>query len=304
MRHLKITTAELAEICRVSQGTVDRALNNRPGIKNETRKRILSTAKLYGYREHISGTANDGISGQIGLIVFDLNNEYFSSLIMEIERLLTQMGLCAVVMMTHYDQTREIECIRNMYNIGVKGIVLWSVNSGDEFNSYLKMFDIPIVAAGNNTGGIPYVGIDDFAAMRDMTLYLLNTGYTNLVYFSPALRYPNAYAQKLRYDGFLSAAGAAHTVVTDISEISNSYGEDTAIICSTDYYAFQVYLKNKNVKITGFDNLDAIERYGINIDSVGYSVPEIAKAAIDIIVSEKTSGVIVDHRIVKHNQTF
>ena len=56
----------------------------------------------------------------------------------------------------------------------------------------------------------------------------------------------------------------------------------------------------KNVKIVGFDNLDAIEKYKINIDSVGYSIPEIARLAVDIIVGKKNSGVIVNHRIVEH----
>ena len=49
----KMSTAKLAEICGVSQGTVDRALNNRGGIKPETRDRILRIAKEYGYRPNI-----------------------------------------------------------------------------------------------------------------------------------------------------------------------------------------------------------------------------------------------------------
>ena len=36
MRFSKITTTQLARICGVSQGTVDRALNNRGGINPET----------------------------------------------------------------------------------------------------------------------------------------------------------------------------------------------------------------------------------------------------------------------------
>lgn len=50
MNNLRITTAELARLCSVSQGTVDRALNNRSGIKAETKERILKTAAQYGFR--------------------------------------------------------------------------------------------------------------------------------------------------------------------------------------------------------------------------------------------------------------
>ena len=48
MNHLRITTAELAQICGVSQGTVDRALNNRTDINAETKQRIINAAKQYG----------------------------------------------------------------------------------------------------------------------------------------------------------------------------------------------------------------------------------------------------------------
>lgn len=301
MNHLKITTAELSKICGVSQGTVDRALNNRADINSETKKRIVSIAKQYGYRKYIDSDVENKSVGQIGIIVFNLNNEYFSKLITETEFILRELGFSAVIMMTHYDKQYEIECIRNMYNMGVQGIVLCSVNSGSEFNNYLNLFDIPIVAVGNNIGSVPYVGIDDFCAMRDMTEKLLAEGYTDLIYFSPALKYKDAYAQKSRYEGFLDAVSdRKYGLVTDIDQIEECYNDKTAVICSTDYYAFQVYFKAKNAKIVGFDNLDAIKQYKLNIDSVGYSFSEIARAAIDIIVGKKSGSFTVAHKIIEH----
>ncbi len=301
MNHLKITTAELSKICGVSQGTVDRALNNRADINSETKKRIIAIAKQYGYRKYIDSDVENKSVGQIGIIVFNLNNEYFSKLITETEFILRELGLSAVIMMTHYDKQYEIECIRNMYNMGVQGIILCSVNSGSEFNNYLNLFDIPIVAVGNNIGSIPYVGIDDFCAMRDMTEKLLAEGYTDLIYFSPALKYKDADAQESRYEGFLNAVSdRKYSLVTDIDQIAECYNDKTAVICSTDYYAFQVYFKAKNAKIVGFDNLDAIQQYKLNIDSVGYSVSEIARSAIDIIVGKKSGNFTVAYKIIEH----
>ena len=301
MNHLRITTAELAQICGVSQGTVDRALNNRTDINAETKQRIINAAKQYGYREYVDSKTEIKTAGQIGIIVFNLNNEYFSKLITETEFILRELGFSAVIMMTHYDKQYEIECIRNMYNMGVKGIILCSVNSGDEFKNYLNLFDIPIVAVGNNIGSVPYVGIDDFCAMRDMTEKLMAEGYTDLIYFSPALKYKDAYAQESRYEGFLNAVSdRKYTLVTDIDQIEECYNDKTAVICSTDYYALQVYFKAKNAKIVGFDNLDAIKKYKLNIDSVGYSVSEIARSAIDIIVGKKSGNFTVAYKIIEH----
>ena len=301
MNHLRITTAELAQICGVSQGTVDRALNNRTDINAETKQRIINAAKQYGYREYVDSKTEIKTAGQIGIIVFNLNNEYFSKLITETEFILRELGFSAVIMMTHYDKQYEIECIRNMYNMGVKGIILCSVNSGDEFKNYLNLFDIPIVAVGNNIGSVPYVGIDDFCAMRDMTEKLMAEGYTDLIYFSPALKYKDAYAQESRYEGFLNAVSdRKYSLVTDIDQIEECYNDKTAVICSTDYYALQVYFKAKNAKIVGFDNLDAIKKYKLNIDSVGYSVSEIARLAIDIIVGKKSGNFTVAYKIIEH----
>lgn len=301
MNHLRITTAELAQICGVSQGTVDRALNNRTDINAKTKQRIINAAKQYGYREYVDSKTEIKTAGQIGIIVFNLNNEYFSKLITETEFILRELGFSAVIMMTHYDKQYEIECIRNMYNMGVQGIILCSVNSGSEFNNYLNLFDIPIVAVGNNIGSVPYVGIDDFCAMRDMTEKLLAEGYTDLIYFSPALKYKDAYAQKSRYEGFLNAVSdRKYSLVTDIDQIEEFYNDKTAVICSTDYYAFQVYFKAKNAKIVGFDNLDAIKQYKLNIDSVGYSISEIARLAIDIIIGKKSGNFTVAYKIIEH----
>ena len=300
MKNLKISTAMIAKICNVSQGTVDRALNNRSDIKAETKQKILEVARQYGYREYVS-TQPEKIIGQIGIVVFNLKNEYFSELITEVEYVLRKEGLGATVMMSHYDAQYEIECIRNLYNMGVKGIILCSVNSGPEFENYLKLFDIPIVLVGNRINSLPYVGIDDSKAMREMTQYVLETNPKNITYFSPALNYPDAFAQRARFEGFLSAIGdKKYSVIKDINDIKENYEETETIICSNDYYALKVYFKAKNAKVFGFDNIKDIDKYKLSIDSVGYLASEIANAAIDIIKHNKKESVIVKHYIVKH----
>lgn len=300
MKSLEITTSQIAKICNVSQGTVDRALNNRPGIKAETKEKILRVAKKYGYREFVQAQACE-IAGQIGVIVFNLNNEYFSELLTELEYTLREENLGMVMMMSHYDKDYEIECIRNLYNMGVKGIILCSVNNGTDFDNYLKLFDIPIVSVGNRVESIPYVGIDDFKAMREMSLEVLKEQPKNIVYFSPALNYSDAFAQRLRYEGFLSVVGdAEYSIVTNLDDIKLHYDEKTTVICSSDYYALKVYFKGCDAKIVGFDSISIIDKYKIAIDSVGYSMSDIARSAIDIIKNNGKDDIIVEHYIAKH----
>ena len=221
MKNMSITTSELAKICNVSQGTVDRALHDRSDIKAETKQKILDVAKRFGYRD-VAIQSPHAFVGQIGVIVCDLDNENFSELLTEIEYVSREEGYVSTIMLTHYNPQYEIECIRRMYNMGVKGIILCCVNFSAEFENYLKLFDIPIVAVGYNPGFLPYVGIDNFVAMQEMTLYALECSPQNVVYFSPALNHYDAYAQKLRYEGFLNTIGAAkYSVVTDIKDIKH-----------------------------------------------------------------------------------
>ena len=81
-RFSKITT-QLARICGVSQGTLDRTLHNRDGINPKTRDRILKIAKEYDYHQivQVPGKANSML---IGVILFDFYNEYFSKLDMSL----------------------------------------------------------------------------------------------------------------------------------------------------------------------------------------------------------------------------
>ena len=69
MKNLQISTSHIAKICDVSQGTVDRALNNRVGINASTKEKILSVARQYGYRQHID-TQPDKITGQIEQVIY------------------------------------------------------------------------------------------------------------------------------------------------------------------------------------------------------------------------------------------
>ena len=298
MKPVRISISELAKISGVSPGTVDRALNNRKDINSETKEKILKIAKEYGYRPQINDES-DAIKGQVGIIVFNLENEYFAKLVTELEKILQSINYGAAIMLSHGDKSKEIECIRSLYNMGVDGIVMCPVNGGREFANYIGLFDIPIVTTGNNIG-LPYVGVDDFTAMKEFVAEVLDGDFERIIYFSPALENPEAYAQQLRYEGFLAAAdGRAFEVVTNQEEIPEICDEKTLIVCSSDYYASKVYFKVEKAVITGFDNIDALNRYRLNISSVGYSMKEIAEGVMEIIMGKQKNNKYVAHYIAK-----
>ena len=56
-RIMPVTIKQIAELANVSRGTVDKVLNDRPGVKSETRDKILQIAKELNYQPNFLGKA-------------------------------------------------------------------------------------------------------------------------------------------------------------------------------------------------------------------------------------------------------
>ncbi|MBO5109939.1 MAG: LacI family DNA-binding transcriptional regulator [Clostridia bacterium] len=304
-RFSNISTTQIARICGVSQGTVDRALHNRPGVNPETRERILAVAREYGYAPGISEKARFGEHSMlIGAVLYDLYNEYFSKLAMSLTEVARQAGYSIIFLFSEKKIEEEKAAVDYFHFIGVDGILLFSVGSDDsEYLSYLKSIKRPLVTIGNRLNGIAHVGIDDEAAMYDLTQEIARTAEEGeLQYFSPvvakALNKDNA--QLLRLRGFMRAAeelGRDYKIVTDEEELSPKTG---GIICSTDHYllrAVGALGRDIEAKLAGFDNTSVPKRLNIRAASVEYSTDEIAEETIKYLLGRPYNARI-SHRIV------
>ena len=308
-RKTPVTTAMLAKLCGVSQGTVDRALHDRAGIKPATREQILSVAKEYGYRPNIHAQSLvSGKSSVIGIVVFDLYNDYFSEMIMNLENVISQENLHSVIMFSEKNMNREKECIQALYAMGADGLILCPVNGGEAFGRYLNALGIPVVTVGNRVPGIPYVGVDNYRAMYELTKYRIAQGYRKLHYYAPVLSRigSNIDAQEQRYQGFQAAAKEANVSYDlftrqpeNLSELC--HGQDTAVFASTDHYALRlIYAGIPANQLSGFDAINALSRYCIPLVTVGSNFSQTAS----VIVSMLTGDLPAADRIIPHNILF
>ena len=301
-RFSKITTTQLARICGVSQGTVDRALHNRDGINPETRARILEIAKEYDYRPNIQ-MDNQAGSMLIGVVLFDLFNEYFSKLAMSLVKEARKFGYSIVFQFSEKEENNEKKALEYFDYIGVDGIVLFSVGSDkEEYKNYLYSLKKPIVLIGNKLFDLPFVGIDDMKAMSDLSRkFAENMPSGDILYFAPVLKKQlhSSNAQRMRLAGFVQAMKTlkkSYRIVTDVEELSNCAG----IICATDYYVLQAlkHLGNpKNVHIAGFDNISVLKDIPVRVLSVEYSTDKIAEETINYILGRKYTSK-VEHGLI------
>lgn len=297
--NFRLTTAQLAQICGVSQGTVDRALNGRAEIRPETRARILRVAAEYGYRPEPTGTR------MIGVLVFDLENAYFSGLITELERCAQTTDASVIVMLSHKDPVRERQCLERLYRTGADGIVLCPIRTGAEYTAYLRSFHVPVVTVGNRLDGIPHVGIDDFAAMTDVTRYVCGHGYDRLIYVSPKLPTDpsiNADAPTARYRAFCAAARRPYTVVDSPEAVPDALepGVRNAVICATDDYALSLWQlsRARGFGLTGFDGLTLLDQMRIPLDTVVADRAVAAQGVLNALTQPNPRGVTVPHRLI------
>lgn len=300
-----ISTTTLAKICGVSQGTVDRALNNRDGISAKTKEKILSVAKEYGYRPNIHARCiAGGKSHLIGVVVFDVYNQYFSDILINIEEISRKSNYSTVVMFTGKDAEQEINCIKNLYDMSVDGIVLCPINSGENYENFLKSLQIPIITIGNKLKNFPYVGIDNFSAVYDTVKYIKDKGYKKLIYIKPKLVESNTTAQTERVFAFKDICEKLNSeyIITNLENIETlTINESDAIICPTDIYAIKLLpLANKyNAGLIGFDNIHIIDELNLKLDSVSYDVYATANVITDYIINNNKEISAISHKIIK-----
>ena len=316
MQHSNITVKDLARICGVSIGTVDRAINNRKGISPETRRRILETAEEYGFVKNQSACSlSSGRSSTIGVIIFNLKSEYFSSILTSIEEEARHSGHTTMIMLSHYDADTEMECARRMVAMNVAGIIVFSVLKNTDFYTELQKNGTPVVAVGNPIGsGIPFVGINDRLAMNASCRYVLSKGYRHLVYIAPVLEKrteQNISAQENRYAGFLEAVQNAPDVTWHVVDTYEEYrsrlpevhphDRPTALICSSDTFTLrclEVFRNTEGTGIMGFDRFPTLEQLLPKLSGIAYSSKDIGIAAAHVILDAAYSDVLLPFEVI------
>ena len=82
MNNKEITIYDIAEALQVSPATVSRGLNNHPGIRKDTKKKISDMARKMGYRHNkFASNLRSKSTKTIGVIVHTLKSYFMSTVI-------------------------------------------------------------------------------------------------------------------------------------------------------------------------------------------------------------------------------
>ena len=182
-----ITTKDIARLCGVSVTTVNRALNDKPDVNPETKRRIVQTAEQNGYRPDIlARRLVQGHSKVIGVLASDLENPFFSRFVIHLQRSAKARGYTIHTSIIENHPGDEFQALVELVSLRVDGIAYIPINEGAEYEAAVRKLGVPVVTLINRlSAGFDFVGTNEAEIMAQLTTAALDRGYVNLLYVHP-----------------------------------------------------------------------------------------------------------------------
>jgi len=184
------TIADIAREAGVSKGAVSYALNNRPGVSDETRARILAIADRIGFRASAAARALAGApANMVGLALrrpaSTLGVEpFFMELVSGLEAELSLRSYALLLQLVPDDDPEaEIEVYRQWWIEGrVDGVLLCDVRADDPRIPAVAEIGVPAVVVGPPTDGelLPSLWSDDAVSVAEAVEHLAGLGHRRI----------------------------------------------------------------------------------------------------------------------------
>lgn len=310
-KKVNIISAKMKDIavrCGVSEGTVDRALNGRDGIKKETKERILQAAKEMGYRpNHLASCLARGSSKTIGVVCAGLDNPFFSAFVESIERMAYESGYYLNLILTHGSREKEMEGINYLAGRQVDGLIIIPLGFGDDYERQLLNLQIPIVTVYNRISNkFTHVNVDGRQIMRNAVQTMVKKGYQRIAYLDSGYERSinlnnNRYSLNQRRLGYIDGVeqeGLGEPVIMTnydwepLEAFIMDKRDQTAILCPFDAVAIRVLDMMKQhgisvpeqVGIMGFDNISVLNSISPRLASVDCEITGLGRKAFQALL--------------------
>jgi LacI family transcriptional regulator len=332
-----VTIQEVADLAKVSPKTVSRVINNEPLVRPDTRARILDAIEQLNYRPNLNarGLASNR-SFLVGLFC-DRPGDYLSEFQAGAVERCRESSIHLMVEpwdVESPDIEKQIDTL--LGQLRLEGVILLPPLSDHPLVlNKLHEASIPIVriAPKHNVSATPSIGIDDYAAARQLTAHLLDLGHRRIGFI---LGRPNHGATEQRYLGFVDEM-RAHNIPVDskLVQTGNFLFADglicaermlraadppSAIFASNDDMAAAVISMARKfgldlpgqLSVTGFDDAPVARMIWPELTTVSQPVAAMARMAADLIIRleprrngwpNRIPRHLLDHALIIRNST-
>ena len=304
----RVTLRDVAHHVGVSVTTVSNVVRGWPYVASETRQRVQEAIVELGYSPHpIAQSLRTGQMQQIGFIVPDLADPYFSSMVSVAEDVAQEHHYSVMVYTTHEDARREAECIRKATNRLVDGLLIAHVAEQPHI-SRIRDVTVPIVTIDRipeNYDG-PWCSLNNFRVAQLAMQHLCDLGHTRIAHLagpggaSPAKDRREGYFAALNEYGLSyrrtleSPIGWGSQMGYDMTaEILSDDALPTAIFASNDRLAIGAMRAIQDgglqvpgdISIVGVDDIEVCQYLNPPLTTVRQPLLDMARVGIDMLLS-------------------
>lgn len=310
-RHL----AEVARQAGVSEATVSRVLNGRPGISDATRAAVLTALDVMGYERPTQ--LKTGRARMVGLVLPELQNPIFPALAEVVGGGLAQRGFNAVLC-TRTGSMSESEYVDMLLERQVSGMIF----AGGQYaetqaphEHYLRLLKlrlpVVLVNAAAEHLDFPRVCTDDAVAMEQACGHLISLGHQRIgLILGPADHVPSM--RKLAaFQAATGVAGAEHSsTLVERTMFSLEGGQAaasrllkqgaTGIVCASDPLALGAIRAARrhglrvplDVSVVGFDDSALMNCMDPPLTTVRQPIEAIGRAAVAILTAQMEGSAV------------
>lgn len=204
-----MTIYDISEKAGVSIATVSRVLNGSNNVSEKTKRKVLDVMQQYGYTPNAFARGL-GLNTMktIGLMCADSSDLYMAKAIYFVERLLRANGYDSILCCSGYDLDNMKKSMNLLISKKVDAIILIGstyISEKDEDNKYITdaALQVPVMMLNGSLNSPNVYGIlsDDYKAIYDATLYLIDSGVKDILYFHDS----HSFSTKRKMAGFRAA---------------------------------------------------------------------------------------------------
>lgn len=314
--------AEVARKVGVSEATVSRVLNNKPGVSEATRQAVLTACDVLGYERP---TKLRGERARlVGLVLPELANPIFPAFAEVVGGALAQRGFTPVLCTRTAGGISEAEYVDLLLTQGVSGIVfaggLFAERSAaHDHYRLLVSRRLPAVLINASIEELPFprVACDDAVAMEQALGHVIALGHERIgLLLGPADHVPSERkldVARRMLDGLGQPLPEGRVVRSSYSLESGQAaatrlvaGGATAIVCASDVLALGAIRAARraglrvpqDVSVVGYDDSALMTTTDPPLTTVRQPIEPMGRAAIDLLVGAIDSGDIAGDELL------
>jgi LacI family transcriptional regulator len=302
---------DVAKIAGVSISTVSLVLNNKLGVSEGTRIRVLAVMEKLNYvPNNIARSLVTKRTASIGLIVPDISDVFYAQLGRAVQDAVAKKGYSMILCNSENSPEKEATYLNFLKEKKVDGIIM--VPGGSINSTEIEQIDTPIVFVDRYTKGvdISYVGVDNEKGGYEATKHLIKLGHERVGCIcgpngassseERIAGYKKALAESgLRYDEVL-LRGSNWTVGGGFyatKELLSLKASPTAIFTTSDICAIGVFdalgkegLKvPEDIAVVGFDDIKFAPYMRVPLTTVRQPVKEMGEISAKLLLEELSS---------------